>query len=70
MKSCRNCYWLLSGCLPEEEPCGDFYPLDSDCIVPETEYDPGPDADSWGRAGYEVFAGAQEMAEYFERDEA
>ena len=69
MKSCRNCYWLLSGCLPEEEPCGDFYPLDSDCIVPETEYDPGPDADVWGRAGYEVFAGAQEMAEYFERDE-
>ena len=71
MKQCETCYWRLSGCVPDEGQvtCWDYYPLDSDCIVPEAEYDPGPDADAWGQAGFEVFNSAQEMAEYFERDD-
>lgn len=68
---CKSCYWRLSGCLPElPGGCGFYVALyDTDEEpVEEPEYDAGPDADSWGRAGYIVFESAEEMALYFGRE--
>lgn len=69
---CKTCYWRLSGCLQEGHGGCDFYePLfDSDEELPEeVEYDAGRDADAWGKAGFEVFASAEVMVEYFRREE-
>lgn len=69
---CKTCYWRLSGCLPEGlGGCGFYEPLfDSDEALPdEPEYDAGPCADAFGRAGFEVFDSAEAMVEYFRRAE-
>lgn len=56
MRLCEHCYWLLSGCLPEETVCEYFYPvaIGEDLTEPEREYDAGPNADAWGQAGFSV----------------
>ena len=69
---CKTCYWRLSGCLPEGSGgCGFYEPLfDSDEASPdEPEYDAGPFADAFGRAGFDVFDSAEAMVEYFRRGE-
>lgn len=62
MRSCEECYWRLSGCQPEETACEYFYPIaiGEDLTETEIEYDAGPNADAWGRAGFSVITIAEE----------
>lgn len=64
---CRNCYWRLSGCVPEF--CGDceyYQPLTDEAIPEDRGYDAGPDADAWGRAGFTVFGSLEDMVQYYQ----
>jgi hypothetical protein len=57
----------MSGCTPPDVPedCEYFEPanFDNDWSPPEEgEYDPGPDADIWGRAGFTVITIGEEIS--------
>lgn len=65
MRGCRNCCWRFSNCDHDGEVFGcEFYEpagFDDDWEPPaEKEYDPGPGADMWGRAGFTVIYIADE----------
>ena len=66
---CRNCYWRLSGCVPEcRGSCEYYQPLfgDGEAIPGDRGYDAGRDADAWGRAGFTVFESLEDMTQYYQ----
>ena len=65
MSGCHNCYWgLFTKCDHIEGGCEFYEPAgyDDEWEPPaEKEYDPGPCADEWGRAGFTVIYIADEV---------